>query len=325
MRTLFALFVTLTLIATGAHADQMAVPGLPIKLPSQPAADVPAQKAIAAEPATISQPAAQLDLEDIDRLVAEERARLGDAIPSSPSKTLPAPSVPKPKIDVEFGRTVSISIGLAQVNRFVAPFKSIRIQHQSSATVRKQGEVIYVSPSDTTPFALYIEDQTDPRRTIGLLLRPHPDVPPVQVELSVPGFVASAGPVSRDKAPSHILALRSVLRDLASGDIPTGYSLAAFAPDLHPAPRCAVPGLSVVPAQVVSGAELMVVIARIENTSSGTLELDEPSCADRDVAAIAAWPSAVLSPSGTAELMLVYRNPSAAGTRARPSLVDSSR
>ncbi|WP_170113484.1 TraK domain-containing protein [Ahniella affigens] len=324
MRTLFALFVTLALANSTARADQMAVPGLPIKLQSQPAANSKTQSSTTTGTATISQPGAQLDLDDIDRLVAEERARLGTAVPSSPGRPLVAPTVPKPKVDVEFGRTVSISVGLGQVNRFVAPFKAIRIQHQSTATVRKQGEVIYVSPTDTTPFALYIEDQSDPRRTIGLLIRPHPDVPPVQVELSVPGYVAAAGPISRGKAPSHILALRSLLRDLATGEIPPGYSLSAFEPDLYPAPRCAVPGLAFVPSQVVTGGEMMVVIARIENTSSGVLELDEASCADRDVAAIAMWPSALLPPSGSAELMFVYRTPALSGARARPSLVEST-
>lgn len=314
MRTNPALALVFLLASTGlSRASELAAPGLPIK----PAAATPAATPTAAPAENV------LALDDIDRLVAEERARLQSVPAVATSMRLAPPVVPPPRVEVAIGVTSTLSVGLNQVNRIVAPFNDLRVQHQSNATAKKQGSVVYITPTDTQPFVVYLEDKTDPTRTIGLLLRPHPDMPPVQVALDLPGYVPSAPVLEAPEAPDHIAGVRRVLRDLAAGQVPQGYALRGFGPG-DPEPRCVIPGVLVRPAQVVSGGTLVVVVAHIENTSAGDIALEEAACADDAVVAVAAYPYTELAPGQAGELMVAYRARPVDAARARPSLIGAT-
>lgn len=256
-----------------------------------------------------------LALADIERLVALERERLGPIAqgsmaqtPSSPTfQTESAPDLPPNQMLVSEGITLAIPVGLGHVNRLRAPFEAFRVLHQSTATVKKQGASLYVTPIERHSFAVYLEEKAPPHRSIGLLLQPHPALPPVQVALNWEGTPGLTDAEHNGPVDDHVAQLRHVLRTLALGRTPTGMVMRPVQ-DWEHAPDCGIPGLQVDPLRVVQGAEFRVVIFRASNLSAAPLEIREEACWIPGVLAVAAFPESILPVGGHSELFLVIRN-----------------
>lgn len=289
---------------TTLHAQTL--PGLPI---------APVQAATQAElDAAIADPAAsdELSLEALDQLIAAERQRLAEVAGaahgnSKPVAAMPIPELPPAELDAALGKTLSMGLGLQQVSRIQTPFAELRIQHQSTAAIKKQGSVVYVSPADSTPFVIYLEDRNDPDRSIGLLLRPHATLPPVQVRLNLPGQTEAIpmAPTSTN-VPGHLARIRTVLRTLVLGATPGGFSQAqASAQD--PPIDCRIPGLRLSVNSAWHSSDLTVLKARADNVSAGVLSIDESACASPQVLAVAAYPDTELWPEEGTDLLVVFR------------------
>ncbi|WP_170113353.1 TraK domain-containing protein [Ahniella affigens] len=281
------------------------LPGLPIAPVANPTATVPMQS-----------PAEELSLADLDRLVAAERERLASMPASGHTPTngqpTPVPDLPPPELDVSVGKTVSIGLGVQQVSRIQSPFADLRIQHQSTASIKKQGSVVYISPADTTPFVIYLEDRHDSNRTVGLLVRPHAALPPVQVRLNLAG-ASLASPVIATEPVSagHQARIRSVLRAIALDAAPSGFSAAPIS-DLDPPITCRIPGLHIERQNAWHGSDMTVLTARADNASAGIIVIDESACANAQVLAVAAYPDTELWPGTSTTLMVVVHGEASA-------------
>lgn len=250
-----------------------------------------------------------LTIAEIDRMVANERQRLEQEVnrEQAPDQadSGPVPELPPGRITVSEGITTAIPVGLGHVNRLQTPFASFRVLHQSNATLSKQGQALYVTPVDARPLTLFIEDKRPPHKAIGVLLRPHPDLPPIQVALELDGVAATA-PATGRSGGGHVDQVSELLRRIARGELPPGFMR-------HPAhgadtPDCRWPGLVIEPIAVVSNRDYRILLTRVRNDTAMALAFDESRCADEQSIAAATFPEQWIVPGGMVSMMLVRAN-----------------
>jgi len=277
-------------------------PGLPISTPPVGVDD----KAFA--------PVNDLALADIERLVAEERARLQSNPVSGPAVTSGA--VPPSIVDVTAGTTTSLDIGLSQLNRIAVPFADFNVLHQSTASVQKQGAAIYVSASEPLPFSVYIEECEVPNRTIGVLFRPVPGMPPVQVALAWSGVVstlandAGVGEHSANGADWDS-RIRTLLEQVARDGHPDGMTQRSRThgdPDVD----CRIAGLFVKPTDVLVDREWMVLVGQAHNLGAMPVDVREDACVGPGVVAVATYPVQHVEPGQRTQVMWVVQTPAPA-------------
>jgi hypothetical protein len=63
--------------------------------------------------------------------------------------------------------------------------------------------------------------------------------------------------------------------------------------------------MRVEPRQVLEGHNFLVIVSRLTNVSSGTLMMDESSCYQEGMRAVAVWPHVELSPGQSTELYVL--------------------
>ena len=208
-----------------------------------------------------------------------------------------------------------IPIATGHPNRFTTPFENPMIRTTSSATFDVAGRDLYVSSRDEgRPITAFINDEGNPDLTLSVTFVPQ-RIPPVDLQLEIDSSVLASGVnpnVSVERAQSweesnpYITTLRNLLRDVATGETPSGYSLSEM-PYIGGTPDCFQPGLNFdfVNGQTLDGHRLRVSIGVIENISSEIIEFREPACAGDDVRAVAAWPNPLLAPGEKTEVYVV--------------------
>jgi len=239
-------------------------------------------------------------------------------------------SAPTPsRLTVRSGVNEVLAIARGHLNRLITPFDKPRATTvNEAASVQVKGRVIYVASNTDAPVSLFITPDNSEAVAISLTLVPC-SLPPRELTLLLDGgaeLLRTAGE-GRDTATTgeepqpYIETLTQALRALALQRTPPGYNLRAFQRG-DPAPLCALPGLDVMPAQVLEGQHLVITVALARNVSSGPLTLTETACAGPAVAAVAAWPQVMLEAGQATELYLVTRRPDPTATAApRPSLL----
>lgn len=258
--------------------------------------------------------------DEIARMQAEvERAQAAAALQGS--------RPPPAELTIKPGRTEVMSIaGKGQLNRLVTPFARpyVRTTAQGTSTTI-EGSVIYLSTVSTEPVSLFIMDEGDELTAISLTLNPR-EIPSAQVRLKIEGYQPTVlRPASIEQAQAfevdqaHTETLRSVMKALAMGEVPPGYGITQFQGRAPVVLDCLIDGVQILPAQLVTGATLQVVVARVQNTSSWPVELDESLCASDYTLGVAAWPRTVLQPGEATELFVATRRDMAPRSQARPS------
>jgi conjugal transfer pilus assembly protein TraK len=328
MKTGMMMGLAALLLATAASAQQAEEAATAVEVPglTPPAVTVPAYPAQAT--------AVPAEGDDGEDLATESGGGFG---PSPGTPVLPMPTVvppsakpPPSRLVVRQGVNAKFGIALAHVNRIVTPFENVKVVTTSQASMTTEGPIVYVSTNIPEPIGLFVHDPQDPTVAVSLTLVPSA-IQPVSTVLALEG-AARRGPVlvSRNEdlarefesgAP-YVEAITSLMRDLAYGRVPDGYGLEAFT-DAHRGlmPRCQLPGVSLTPGQLVSGAELMAIILRATNVSGASVEINEDGCSD-EARATAAWPRRFLAPGESTEFYVVVGRPAENNTGAqRPSLV----
>lgn len=253
----------------------------------------------------------------------------------TPVLPMPAPpresaKAPPPQLSVRPGVNAKFGVALAHVNRILTPFASVKVVTTSQASITTEGPIVYVSTNLPEPIGLFLHDTQDPTVAVSLTLIPS-EIPPVSTALELEGQ-SRRGPVlvSRNEELAqqfesgvpYVAAITTLLRELAHGRVPDGYGLEPFR-DEHRGlvPRCDMPGISLTPGQLVSGAELLAIVMRATNITGATVEVDEDGCSD-EARATAAWPRRFLAPGESTEVYVVVGRPGEQETGAqRPSLV----
>lgn len=238
--------------------------------------------------------------------------QLGAMVEAAAQDVKPEIQAPPPQIKVKRGITEMIPIAAGHVNRFRTPFANLRIETTSQAAIKKDGDTFYITADTTAPVSLFVVDRDAPDNAIMLLLKPVMNFAPVDVKLDLDGYTVSA-PTAPTKAVAwetstpFAQTIKSVFRTLALGDLPTGYGMRPWKANESPAIRCDITGLGVTPVQHVSGASLVVVVARAVNRDVFPLEIEEEACGTPGVLAVAAWPETRLAPGQATELYIAYR------------------
>jgi conjugal transfer pilus assembly protein TraK len=349
-----ALAVTLSLNVTAQ--ERVPVPGVtfpvsaasaPVSTPTAPSSQPEAKTGTSPSATVAPKPAVQPEarqarLVQVDPADADLPAVPASVIRPTPPRRPSEPVETRQDVVVNNGTNTLIPISKGQINRIVTPFESPEIQTVSSAEIYAQDNVIYVTTTEDQPVTMFITPEDDEAVAISLTLLPQ-SIPPIQANLlfsqSVPGSSVGAG--TQGALPAGSLAysgqakrwersqpfmdtLRNIMRELALGNLPRGYSFAQLQSG-DSVPDCVQQGVNYdfSNAQYVLGHDFRIFIVVAENNSAQHLEIDHGACTHPNRAAVAVWPHEILEPGQKTEVFLVTRIPQVqANTSTRPSLLN---
>lgn len=246
----------------------------------------------------------------------------------------PRPSARRPaaEIEVEVGVNRTFAVAKAHINRIVTPFSEAKVVTTSAAGIKAEGGIIYVSTNTDESIGLFIHEASDPENAISLTLVPD-EIDQVSTKVSVRGMraterratVAPTRDVAQtfETASPYVETLTALMADLAHGRMPEGYGLEQADVTRSDLPNCRIPGARTVPAQVITGSELFVVVYRL--TAGAAMTVDESKCSEA-ARAVAAWPKRSLRAGEETEVYAVFTVPSAEEVESiRPSVIGGSR
>ena len=228
-------------------------------------------------------------------------------------------------VKVESGRNVTLTVAGDQLNRVVTPFTNPLVHTVSKAKINVDGSVVYVSlAQEDGPSTMFITETGESDPSISLTLVPQA-VAPREVRLTLAGGVGSVVSVSGSKSAKwekslpYTEALEKVMVGTARGEVPPGYNLRNLASH-DPSPRCRM-AVRVEPRQVLEGHNFLVVVSRLTNISSQQLMVDESTCYQEGVRAVAVWPQVSLAPRQSTELYVVYQREMGQKPGKRPNVL----
>lgn len=319
----------LTPLAAVADEDIVEVPGMPVRNVGAVRDVTPGAAAAPAPAGTVRSPAEQMDPRELQAVIEAARADIGTTV------MVAGPAVAPATLTAKSGVNEVIPIRLGAPNRIRTQFASPQVKHISeTADIQTEGSIVYVSTHSPEPINLFIVDAGRDDHALSLTLLPR-NVPPADIAVSLEGwdaYVAARPAVPSETATEweveqpYVEAITSLMRHLARGEVPTGYSLGALKQGHHPLmPHCALPGIRVQPMQVVEGGQLLALVARAENASHGRVTIDESACLGPGVLAVAAWPSVDMPPRSETEIYIVLKRPLPGTTpRTRPTLLGAA-
>ena len=231
------------------------------------------------------------------------------------------------RITVEPGVNTIVRVAEGHLNRIVTPFQHPQVRTTATnATTQVSDSVVYVAPASSAPVTLYLTEKGDEMTAVSLTLVPR-RVPPRSFEVDVQGHIpraVSAKAEHWERASDYQQAITNVMRTLALGQIPPGYSMSRGAKSEPP--YCYQPGLKFEFMQSIQGHDFWVAVGRMSNVSAYRIEFEENACLyERRVAGVAAWPRIILQPGQQSEVYVVMRHVAETQDRApeRPSLIQA--
>ena len=226
-------------------------------------------------------------------------------------------------INTRQGEPSVVAISAGKLNRLVTPFDEIIVDTLSKRLqVKQSGGVVMVATKSHEQIDIIIRDAENPANAVMLTLDPQPNIPArdVRINASFAGKSGRADDPENETAHPVAVRLKNVMRDMAKGEIPSGYSMKY---GNKSAAQCALPGMQTKEAQVLTGSNTTIRVYAAKNISAETIEVDERGCSARNQLAAAVWPRLVLQSGESTELYVVeapVREASKASTR--PSVID---
>jgi len=278
--------------------------------------------------------------ENLNAQVAQQYAQAAQA--GAPIATPPAAAKrtgikpPPETISIKPGVNAVFGIAQGHLNRLVTPFRNPVVKTTAVAATSIEKNIVYVSTNNAEPVGFYIHDVSDPLDAISVTMVPS-DIPPISVTLNLVGYTeAKDGSVTTiagdpklakgwETGSPFVETLKNTFRSLAKGMIPDGYSFEIVQGWTKTMPRCTTSGLRIEPKQLLQGYNMQVVVARVTNLSDSSIDINENTCNDDAVVAVAAWPVYAIPPRGATELYVAVRKieePNA--DQVRPSLVEGA-
>jgi conjugal transfer pilus assembly protein TraK len=190
-------------------------------------------------------------------------------------------------------RTEIIDIAFDFQNRLSTPFLEPKIIDQSKSDIAKDGQSIYIRPTDMNPFTIFVTGSgvNDPVISLTLVPKKIPSQT-ILVQVDKPDTAASSVAADEDRPASdaYTEGVRYVFRQMALGKIPAGYAEA-------PLPRsvAAIRGLVVRPMTRYSGPSADIYAYRIENNGIEPIALEENEFMQKGVRAVSFFPTATVS------------------------------
>ena len=255
------------------------------------------------------------------------------AVPAASEKRPPRlkSSAPPLELTVAPGANTVFSVALFHVNRIVTPFRNPEVRTSSAATMTVESGIVYVTTQTEDPIGLFVFDKHNPDQAISLTLNPAA-ISPVSVRVNLTGYSDTqpayviSGNQKRaqtwEQASPYVETIKALFKELAAQRVPEGYGLSALRGRYAGMPDCAMPGLQIVPSQLVEGAEITAIVAKVVNQSYQPLEVNEAACRSPRFLGAATWPKTLLNPGEATELYIaVQSSRDAGGSSARPSVI----
>lgn len=236
------------------------------------------------------------------------------------------------QIKVKPGVNEVIPISTGHTSRILMPFDNPRIRTTSNAQFDVEGRSVYLTSNDAgRPITAFVTEADDPEVALSLTFVPK-GMPPVEIELEIDGegLPTAYRPSKKAKAweasQPYVETLRELLREVAIGKTPQGYSLNDRPVESQVYDGCRQSGLlfDFSHGQVLEGHRLRVNVGVVENRSGQPIAFREPSCAGSEVRAVAAWPNPLLQPGEKSEVYVVrsIETPEQSPHNARRSLLE---
>lgn len=233
------------------------------------------------------------------------------------------------------GQNELIPIAINMTNRIVTPFRNPEIISTSltggsaksgnCGEICVKGNVIYVSTDKSTPSSMFITEQGSEEQALSVTMIPR-EIPPREVFLEIaggstaqlnknPGMVANDSmrednyeAESFERSMPYVETIRTMLREVALGKIPFGYSLGSVR-GARNIPSCKQPGLAFdfLNGQRLTGHNLDIYVGTAKNITKETIIFEETSCGNWGAAAVATWPLHVLNPGQSTEVYVVMK------------------
>lgn len=240
----------------------------------------------------------------------------------------PKGTVPPPPavVDLQSGINATMGIAYEHTNRILTPFEHPEVKTNSTAAITVEGSIVYVSTNADDPISMFIHDHDRGDPAISLTLVPE-EIPAVSTQVRLPGLESANGwgsagngsframarapsPASAELAHSfetsnpYVETLIALMKDLAHQRVPDGYSLQTLNGASPLMPQCSMPGLRLDPAQLLSGGEYEVLVARASNVGVMPVSVREDGCGEA-ARAVAAWPDRLVQPGASTEVYIV--------------------
>lgn len=225
-----------------------------------------------------------------------------------------------PDIKMNYSNIVTVAPGMNQIvpvsighpNRIVTPFSSPSVVTKEGEEPEIRGNVIYTSPSTSQAISMFVTEQGDESLAFSLTLIPK-EIAPREITLVSESQTSPANASNKkaekwEKSQPYLQTIEAILKDVALAKIPTGFSNLETPPQNVMLPSCRPNGLKVdFGQQTLVGHNLIVHVGLATNTSTTTVEFDEDSCADWDIAAVAAFPRLIINPGEKTEIYVVQK------------------
>ena len=232
------------------------------------------------------------------------------------------------------GQNELIPIALNHTNRIVTPFRNPEVISTSltggsaksgnCGEICVKGNVVYVSTDKTTPSSMFITEQGSEEQALSITMIPR-EIPPREVFLELPAGVQNRSNGSEraandavrqenyeaesfERSMAYVDTIRTMLREIALGKIPSGYSLGSVR-GARNIPSCKQSFLKFdfLNGQRLTGHNLDVYVGTATNVGKETVIFDETSCGNWGSAAVATWPLHVLNPGQKTEVYVVMK------------------
>lgn len=224
-----------------------------------------------------------------------------------------------------------IPIARNYANRIVTPFRNPEIVSTGAQSASKsknsgecgeicvKGNVVYVSTNRESPISMFITEEGSEETALSVTMLPR-NIPPREVFLELPADIRrnkTAGDIVRsnnfeaesfERSLPYVETLRTMMREVAQGRIPSGYTLGKTA-SARNIPSCVQAGLTFnfKNGQRLTGHNMDIYVGVVSNVSDDIIEFDEMSCGTWQTAAVASWPLHVLSPGDKTEVYVVMK------------------
>lgn len=238
-----------------------------------------------------------------------DQGAVAQAVQSGKEKATPI--VEDNIVQITPGTNIIIPIAINHPNRIVTPFDHPVVLNDETSKPEIRDNVLYFSPTSDALVSWYITDGDNQDTAISITLMPK-RIPPREITL-VGDVNFNSKTVNRkaekwEKSQPYVATLQSILKDVALGQVPSGYAVMATPPSTVIVPSCRPNGLRVeFGKQTLVGHNLVVHVGLATNLSKNTVEFDEDSCADWDIAAVAAFPKLVLKPGEKTEVYVIQK------------------
>lgn len=204
--------------------------------------------------------------------------------------------------------TEIVEVSSRFMNRISTPFKEPRMIHAESEEVmkvQKDGQQLYVTLGDVTrPIAAHItgSEPNDPVFSLSLVPK---DIAAQVLVLQLDGSQSVSGgfgtaPDKRALSPVYIEKITGVLRAVALGATPTGFSAGRL-----PLASVNYGSFSAAPLMRYSGPEFDVYRYRLTTQGTATIEMQEESFYSKGVRAVAFFPTALLGANSPTDVFVV--------------------